>query len=1085
MGKDAGRNPNLSLFARGPAGRDDLPPLDWPPAARFPLNLENASVAEVVEADLLASQSPLIVTGFAALDRLIDFVAQCPDTSTVRILLGTEPFESRRESYQLGHHSFTREVEKYWLERGISLLLSAKLIVCIERLRSGRVHARYLAGSQRLHAKIYVGDEAASLGSSNFTYPGMQGQHEANTRFSRKKDASRYQETVTIAENYWQLGRDYNDKLIALLERLLQVVPWREALARACAELLEGEWAQEYLERDNLTDTESLWPSQRKGIAQALYILDNHGSVLVADATGSGKTRMGVHLIGAVRDHIVRSNRLRQGTAIMISPPTVRDSWNMEAMRAATAMQVYSHGDLSHAKSRGHDLTIESLRRAQILCVDEGHNFLNMGSARTQHLLRNMADHVLLFTATPINKSASDLLRIANMLGADNLDESTLKAFKQMLGVGRLSRALTEPEIKQLREEINRFTVRRTKRQLNQMVEEQPDKYRDHTGRLCRYPEHLPRIYSLHESQADRGLAAEIRELASQLYAVSHFVKPIEMPDVLRAQGVSEDQYLRGRLNSARKIAAYIIMSSLRSSRLALAEHVEGTRKAVDDFGLTKFKKQNASVGAIEKLQKIRGTLPENRLSVPLPTWLSNQEDHEAACSHDWKIYKQIYGLLKKMSSGREHAKADHLKALLGKNHLVLAFDSRPITLAYIEQLIKAGGGKIEVITATGENQDKKRLMIEVFKHGSTRKNLIGLCSDSLSEGVNLQQASVIVHLDMPSVVRIAEQRVGRVDRMDSPHDSIEAWWPDDAEEFAVSSDDRFIERYETVDSLLGSNMPLPAEMLDHRRHPLSAAEMLAEYEAKMGVEEWDGITDAFNPVRQLVEGSSAIVTPDVYAAYRHVKTRVLSRVSLVRARSPWAFFCLSAGSFATPRWLMLPSRSAKAIHELEYIALALRDRLTEDVDDLIMDEHASKYLDAFIGQLSQAERSLLPRRKQRALEEMQHVLEKYAAIASTRGDQERVDAYMELLEAITKPLPEYQPNWDEVAARWLDLVRPIWHEKLQTAKAKLLVLRDIRKDLIEREAEVGGDVLKVFSDFPRQQRLDERIIACIIGVPL
>jgi hypothetical protein len=516
-----------------------------------------------------------------------------------------------------------------------------------------------------------------------------------------------------------------------------------------------------------------------------------------------------------------------------------------------------------------------------------------------------------------------------------------------------------------------------------------------------------------------------------------------------------------------------------------LAEHVEGTRKAVDDFGLAKFKKQNASVGAIEKLQKIRGTLPENRLSVPLPTWLSNQEDHEAACSHDWKIYKQIYGLLKKMSSGREHAKADHLKALLGKNHLVLAFDSRPITLAYIEQLIKAGGGKIEVITATGENQDKKRLMIEVFKHGSTRKNLIGLCSDSLSEGVNLQQASVIVHLDMPSVVRIAEQRVGRVDRMDSPHDSIEAWWPDDAEEFAVSSDDRFIERYETVDSLLGSNMPLPAEMLDHRRHPLSAAEMLAEYEAKMGVEEWDGITDAFNPVRQLVEGSSAIVTPDVYAAYRHVKTRVLSRVSLVRARSPWAFFCLSAGSFATPRWLMLPSRSAKAIHELEYIALALRDRLTEDVDDLIMDEHASKYLDAFIGQLSQAERSLLPRRKQRALEEMQHVLEKYAAIASTRGDQERVDAYMELLEAITKPLPEYQPNWDEVAARWLDLVRPIWHEKLQTAKAKLLVLRDIRKDLIEREAEVGGDVLKVFSDFPRQQRLDERIIACIIGVPL
>ncbi len=63
-------------------------------------------------------------------------------------------------------------------------------------------------------------------------------------------------------------------------------------------------------------------------------------------------------------------------------------------------------------------------------------------------------------------------------------------------------------------------------------------------------------------------------------------------------------------------------------------------------------------------------------------------------------------------------------------------------------------------------------------------------------------------------VVRIAEQRAGRVDRMDSPHQTIEAWWPQDAPEFALSSDEHFLERYETVESLLGSNMPLPDEML-------------------------------------------------------------------------------------------------------------------------------------------------------------------------------------------------------------------------------------------------------------------------------
>ena len=35
-----------------------------------------------------------------------------------------------------------------------------------------------------------------------------------------------------------------------------------------------------------------------------------------------------------------------------------------------------------------------------------------------------------------------------------------------------------------------------------------------------------------------------------------------------------------------------------------------------------------------------------------------------------------------------------------------------------------------------------------------------------MNEGVNLQGASAIVHLDLPTTLRVAEQRV---DRMDSP----------------------------------------------------------------------------------------------------------------------------------------------------------------------------------------------------------------------------------------------------------------------------------------------------------------------------
>jgi hypothetical protein len=81
-------------------------------------------------------------------------------------------------------------------------------------------------------------------------------------------------------------------------------------------------------------------------------------------------------------------------------------------------------------------------------------------------------------------------------------------------------------------------------------------------------------------------------------------------------------------------------------------------------------------------------------------------------------------------------------------------------------------------------------------------------------------------------------------------------------------------------------------------------------------------------------------------------------------------------------------------------------------------------------------------------------------------------------------PQPESQPNWDEVASRWIDLIRPIWHEKIKTEKVKLLLMKDIRKALIASEPAMGDRVLKAFMDMPTQRKPDERIKACIIGVP-
>ena len=86
-----------------------------------------------------------------------------------------------------------------------------------------------------------------------------------------------------------------------LLSRLLQVVTWEEALARAIAELLGGKWMKRYPDSFRNLEASDLWPAQKEAIGMTLYVLDNHGSALIADPTGSGKTKAGALTLGQLQ----------------------------------------------------------------------------------------------------------------------------------------------------------------------------------------------------------------------------------------------------------------------------------------------------------------------------------------------------------------------------------------------------------------------------------------------------------------------------------------------------------------------------------------------------------------------------------------------------------------------------------------------------------------------------------------------------------------------------------------------------------------------------------------------------------------
>jgi len=1076
------------LFEQPAVSRGMAVSRPWPDGTRFPLNLDGRSVHAAVMGDLAGSANPLVVTAYTALDYLIEQLPGLETEGPVRLLLGTEPTVSEHVRLRPGRADFPAEIRDYWLARGVSLRLSARVIRFIEALRAGRIVARYLdRDGRRAHAKIYLGDAGAVIGSSNFSRSGLTHQHEANVRFSAKRDPRRYRELADIAENFWALGTDYTDQLIALAEQLLRQVDWREALARACAELLEGDWAEGFLARDNLPGAD-LWPHQRQGIAQALYILDRQGSVLVADATGSGKTRLGTRLVRAIQARMASLQRGGPGRSSMVCPTAVRDLWADESLRAGCHLDVHPHSLLSHPNAREHERTLEALRRTQLLCVDESHNFLNLASNRTSHLLRNLADHVVLFTATPINRSTQDLLRTADLLGADNLSERTIASFERLLAVRRVDRGLTDEEVAELRAEIQQFTVRRTKRMINTIVEREPDAYTAIDGERHGFPRHDSRVYDLDEPENDRRLAREIRELADQLRAVHHFRRPLELPASLRRRGWTAEQYLERRLLGARRLARYAIMAALRSSRAALLDHLVGTRAAAAELGLDDFAHGAGTGDTIGRLQRIAGQLPDNRLGIELPDWLSDAAAHAHACEADRRLYEGILERVRAMSPAREQAKARQLVALSRRHALMLAFDRRPITLGLIAREIAALPEPPPTEIATGDPRGRagrSEVVRSFAPNARGDRGVVALCSDSMAEGVNLQRASALVHLDLPSVLRIAEQRAGRVDRMDSPHQAIEIWWPRDAPEFGLSSDDRLVERYDAVESLLGSNFPLPDALFGEGGRTVDPDELIAEYESGRG-ERWDGIEDAFAPVRALVEGDDALVDGPAYRSARDERDAARAVVSVIEAASPWAFFCLGGSAEQAPRWILLSGDGTTPYSDLASVCSELRRRLMQDVVTRPLDDRAAASLQHWLRRLARAERTLLPRRIQRALDEMERVLDQWIRRASQRHDRERLEGYRGIRRLLQIDDSGQVPDWEEVAGRWLELIRPVWYEQLNvTRRRRPLLLRDIRTQLVEREDTLGDAAIEAFTRTPVHVHgePDERVIACILAV--
>lgn len=503
--------------------------------------------------------------------------------------------------------------------------------------------------------------------------------------------------------------------------------------------------------------------------------------------------------------------------------------------------------------------------------------------------------------------------------------------------------------------------------------------------------------------------------------------------------------------------------------------------------------------------EKTKGFL-DREFAASKQLWLSDPSSYREACEQEISIYKAIAEYVRKMSLHREIAKAGFWAGLLKKHHLLLSFDRNIITLNVLDKILGKDHPEARPLLVTGREKSNQLEARKCFGLGSTEKGRIGLCSEVMSEGVNLQQASAVVLLDVPGVMRIAEQRIGRIDRMNSPHDQVEIFFPDDHPEFALKTDRKFFLTAQIVDDMIGGNVDLPEEMLYKWEVEVISGKEIAQNYRKRHEEAAqsfaDGIQDAFQKVRALVQGEGALVEQEVYEALRKSKAKLGSSVvqtetSFVVSQSNWGFFCMRSTPLFSSTWIFIKEKPTRKLipgkdgflisTSLPDICELLKENLAgcRDISDQSALVGVQKLTERMFRQLHDFERQNLPNKKRRAIQLLSDVADHY--FASSQNDLPR----RRVLEGLKRVLAGrhedgHSVDYYRLANRWIRVVQPyILQEKKRQPKAAYSVHLASMLKFFKRHTLPTEVFEQLLNEVVFMEPVEKRVAAFIIGMAM
>jgi superfamily II DNA or RNA helicase len=184
----------------------------------------------------------------------------------------------------------------------------------------------------------------------------------------------------------------------------------------------------------------------------------------------------------------------------------------------------------------------------------------------------------------------------------------------------------------------------------------------------------------------------------------------------------------------------------------------------------------------------------------------------------------------------------DELNQLFRQRSTVLVFTQYTDTMDYLrDQLVEVYGSQVacysgrggEVWNGLGWADTTKEEVKNRFREGQIR---ILLCTESASEGLNLQTCGVLINYDMPWNPMRVEQRIGRIDRIGQQYEQVwisNYFYRDTIEDRIYQ---RLSDRIDWFEVVVGDLQPILAEVGDTTRRlaMLPAGERAARFDEEI-----------------------------------------------------------------------------------------------------------------------------------------------------------------------------------------------------------------------------------------------------------